>query len=65
MGARSNISRRSKLTRAAQSFLPHAEQHVQAQIAISSLGEVLESPDVVAVLLEGVVDTYDIKETAT
>lgn len=61
------ISRRtaatSRLTRAAQSFLPDAKQHVQAQIAICSLGEVLESPDVIAVLLERVVDTFDIKET--
>lgn len=48
----------SKLTRAAQSFLSKADEHVEAKIAVRGLREVLESPDVEAVLLEGVVNTY-------
>lgn len=52
------MGRQSKLTRAAQSFLSKANEHVEAKIAIRWLREVLESPDMEAVLLEGVVDTY-------
>lgn len=44
-------SRASVLTGAAEALLPHANQHVQAEIAVGRLVKVLESPHMLSVIL--------------
>lgn len=39
------------LTGAAEALLPHADQHVQAEIAVGRLVKVLESPHMLSVIL--------------
>lgn len=43
--------RASELTGAAEALLPHANQHVQAEIAVGRLVKVLESPHMLSVIL--------------
>lgn len=47
------------LTHTAESLLAQAHQHVEAEVAVRRLAEVLQAPHVDAVLLEsGAVDTW-------
>ena len=43
--------RASELTGAAEALLPHANQHVQAEIAVGRLVKVLESPHMLSIIL--------------